>query len=217
MSHLDGLLSKIYYKYVSIKMDENNFLLEDLSDIQNNFTDKVYNSEELISIIDKKKNLILNDKKYVYGEIKKQGVEILLSEINKHNTKNLDTFIDVGSGTGKVCFHMSLISDFETIVGIEIVTGRHQYALELMEKINYDFDNVVLLNDDILQIDFEKPVIVFADDVCFPQQLTEMIYENLPTGSHFISFKHLKNPISKILLDVTWDRQGCWFNYYIKT
>ncbi len=216
MTKLDNLLETIYDKYVNIKMTLNNLLPEDPSKIQNEFSDKVYSLEDLDKTIQQKKSLIYDDKKFVYGEITKSGVETIQKEICKHN-KGIDTFIDVGSGVGKICLHMSLISDFENIVGVEIVTGRHVYAVELIERLEHDFNNVILLNDDILQFDFEKPVVVFTNDVCFPIELTQSIWNILPVGSHFITYKIFGPPLSKILLDVTWSNSGTWFNYYIKT
>jgi len=99
----------------------------------------------------------------VYGEIRKAGVETIYKEISEYD--GLDTFVDVGSGTGKICLHMSMISNFENIVGIEIVTGRHLYAIELQQNLGQDFDNVIFLNDDILKIEFERPCVVFTNDV----------------------------------------------------
>ena len=124
--------------------------------------------------------------------------------------------MDVGSGTGKICLHMSMISNFENIVGIEIVTGRHLYAIELQQNLGRDFDNVTFLNDDILKIEFERPCVVFTNDVCFPNQLTKIIWNSLPVGSHFISCKNLGNSVKEINLNVTWQLEPCRWYYYIK-
>ena len=157
---------------------------------------------------------INSDSKFVYGEIRKAGVETIYKEISEYD--GLDTFVDVGSGTGKICLHMSMISNFENIVGIEIVTGRHLYAIELQQNLGRDFDNVTFLNDDILKIEFERPCVVFTNDVCFPNQLTKIIWDSLPVGSHFISCKNLGNSVKEIYLDVTWQLEPCRWYYYIK-
>ena len=207
------ILDNIYSNYVNIKVTQSNILLGDTEKIESQFTDVVYSPDELNDLIDKRKEII-NSGKFVYGEIRKAGVETIYKEISEYD--GLDTFVDVGSGTGKICLHMSMISNFENIVGIEIVTGRHLYAIELQQNLGRDFDNVTFLNDDILKIEFERPCVVFTNDVCFPNQLTKIIWNSLPVGSHFISCKNLGNSVKEINLNVTWQLEPCRWYYYIK-
>ena len=207
------ILDNIYSNYVNIKVTQSNILLGDTEKIESQFTDVVYSPDELNDLIDKRKEIINSDK-FVYGEIRKAGVETIYKEISEYD--GLDTFVDVGSGTGKICLHMSMISNFENIVGIEIVTERHLYAIELQQNLGRDFDNVTFLNDDILKIEFERPCVVFTNDVCFSNQLTKIIWDRLPVGSHFISCKNLGNSVKEIYLDVTWQLEPCRWNYYIK-
>ena len=207
------ILDNIYSNYVNIKVTQSNILLGDTEKIESQFTDVVYSPDELNDLIDKRKEIINSDK-FVYGEIRKAGVETIYKEISEYD--GLDTFVDVGSGTGKICLHMSMISNFENIVGIEIVTERHLYAIELQQNLGRDFDNVTFLNDDILKIEFERPCVVFTNDVCFANQLTKIIWDSLPVGSHFISCKNLGNSVKEIYLDVTWQLEPCRWNYYIK-
>ena len=207
------ILDNIYSNYVNIKVTQSNILLGDTEKIESQFTDVVYSPDELNDLIDKRKEIINSDK-FVYGEIRKAGVETIYKEISEYD--GLDTFVDVGSGTGKICLHMSMISNFENIVGIEIVTERHLYAIELQQNLGRDFDNVTFLNDDILKIEFERPCVVFTNDVCFPNQLTKIIWDSLPVGSHFISCKNLGNSVKEIYLDVTWQLEPCRWSYYIK-
>ena len=207
------ILDNIYSNYVNIKVTQSNILLGDLEKIESQFTDVVYSADELYDLISERKE-INSDSKFVYGEIRKAGVETIYKEISEYD--GLDTFVDVGSGTGKICLHMSMISNFENIVGIEIVTERHLYAIELQQNLGRDFDNVTFLNDDILKIEFERPCVVFTNDVCFPNQLTKIIWDSLPVGSHFISCKNLGNSVKEIYLDVTWQLEPCRWNYYIK-
>ena len=207
------ILDNIYSNYVNIKVTQSNILLGDLEKIESQFTDVVYSADELYDLISERKE-INSDSKFVYGEIRKAGVETIYKEISEYD--GLDTFVDVGSGTGKICLHMSMISNFENIVGIEIVTERHLYAIELQQNLGRDFDNVTFLNDDILKIEFERPCVVFTNDVCFPNQLTKIIWNSLPVGSHFISCKNLGNSVKEINLNVTWQLEPCRWYYYIK-
>jgi tRNA G46 methylase TrmB len=212
---IQDVINDIYSEYVSIKVGQNNLIISESEAISANFTDKVYSPDELYQLIKKKKEIISSDKKFVYGEIKKLGVETLYKEICELNS-DLDTFVDVGSGNGKICLHLSLISNFESIVGIEIVTGRHLYAVELLQSLEHDFSNVTLLNDDIMSIEFERPCVVFTNDVCFPVPLTKLIFEKLPVGSHFISSKKFGNSVKEIYLNVTWQSDLFRWYYYIK-
>jgi hypothetical protein len=94
------ILNNIYSNYVSIKANQNNTLLGDLEKIESQFTDVVYSADELYDLISERKE-INSDSKFIYGEITKAGVETIYKEISDYDI-SLDTFVDIGSGTGKL-------------------------------------------------------------------------------------------------------------------
>jgi predicted nicotinamide N-methyase len=101
------ILDNIYSNYVNIKVTQSNILLGDTEKIESQFTDVVYSPDELNDLIDKRKEIIASDSKFVYGEIRKAGVETIYKEISEYG--GLDTFVDVGSGTGKICLQKKYI------------------------------------------------------------------------------------------------------------
>ena len=81
----------------------------------------------------------------VYGEISMDGVYKLNDEL-----KSSGSFYDIGSGNGKLVLQMSLISNFDKYIGIEISKIRHLYALEINKYLSLD---VTFINDDVLNVD----------------------------------------------------------------
>jgi hypothetical protein len=125
---------------------------------------------------------IYNNHKITYGEMEYEGMEELYNYIKKKYNSYLDTFIDVGSGRGKLCMFMAAQKNIDKSVGIELVKERYEDALLLQkelieyqdtgkttqrthrelcrggsggEKIDYA-KKVTLINQNILDIDFEN-------------------------------------------------------------
>lgn len=149
---------------------------------------------------------------YVYGEIKKEGVQNL-SESLKGLTGN---FYDIGSGNGKLLLHLSLISDFDTYTGIEISKPRHLYAKTIQSSISLsseittdDYFNlekkVKFICDDVMNIDISNADVIFYNDVTFPDDFRNNLREKMPSGCHYIS-AHLNQEdyLETIFLAVTW-------------
>lgn len=136
---------------------------------------------------------------FVYGEITKKGV-IRLSE---YISKLSGNFYDIGSGNGKLLLHLSLISNFDKYVGVEICEPRHLYALEI--KKNIQPVNVEFICEDVSKIDLSEANVLFINDLMFSKELLDNIVEKIPVGSHYISaYKNETNFIEDIYLDVTW-------------
>lgn len=159
------------------------------------------------------------DKKLVYGEITRKGVETLIEKINRHQKVNdKDVFIDVGCGTGKLLMHLSIRTNFKTLIGVEIQKERLEYGKYIKDKLFNDTP-VFLFNKDIFNFDLSIGTVFFMNDVCFDDNMSQKIYDKLPNGSHFITYKN--RPECKILkeeiyLDTSWSKNPVKFNYYMK-
>jgi hypothetical protein len=153
-------------------------------------------------------NNIYNNHKITYGEMEYEGIEELYDFIKKRYKDDLDTFIDVGSGRGKLCMFMAAQKNIEKCIGIELVKERHEDAVLLQkelieyqdtgkmsqmthsklckggEKIDYA-KKVILLNENILDIDFKNylsqnsNVFVWFSNLCFEQNTTNEIFEKI--------------------------------------
>lgn len=156
-----------------------------------------------------------------YGEISKSGVEKLNSYIEKNITDN-DVFYDIGSGNGKLSLHMSLISNFNSIKGIEINNIRFLYSQSIKESIG-NFDKVIFYNESVLDMDLSDASVVFMNDVLFSELLVNSIIDKLKKGTHLISFNNqlyfncFENLtyIDSFNVNVSWMDLPVTFNHYI--
>lgn len=133
--------------------------------------------------------------KTTYGEMEYEGLEKLFRYISKFDPR-INSFIDVGSGRGKLVLYMAGKKNIKKSIGIELVDKRHENALQLLDQLNMfpNFTNkVTLLNKDVLEISFkeylptEGLVFVWFSNLCFDQEITDSIFEKmreeLPKGS----------------------------------
>ena len=82
----------------------------------------------------------------VYGEVSINGVYKLNNELEEV----CGTFYDIGSGNGKLILQMSLISNFDKYVGVEISKIRHLYALEINNLVLSVFPIINILYNNII-------------------------------------------------------------------
>jgi SAM-dependent methyltransferase len=154
--------------------------------------------------------------KLAYGEITKTGTE----NIYKWIKSNVDfpedvVFYDIGSGHGKMVMHLSLISNFKKIVGIELSELRYKYCLGILNQIG-DLENVEFINDDVLNCDISDATVVFMNDALLPQDLIHSIFSKLKPGTIVISIEENKfKPLGKIDVEVSWLPVTLDFNFYI--
>ena len=131
--------------------------------------------------------------KITYGEMKYEGLDILIQFLNDNN---YTSFIDIGSGRGKLCIYMLKYPNIQKSIGIEIVTERHEDAVNLktnlkknlMENPNINtnlLDNVIFLNENILDVklldhinDTDIPLIWFSN-LCFDKTKNDEVYNKL--------------------------------------
>lgn len=133
--------------------------------------------------------------KTTYGEMEYEGLEKLFRYISKFDPR-INTFMDVGSGRGKLVLYMAGKKNIKKSIGIELVDKRHENALQLLDQLNMfpNFTNkITLLNENVLEISFkdylptEGLVFVWFSNLCFDQAITDSIFEKmreeLPKGS----------------------------------
>ena len=95
-------------------------------------------SEELVSALKEipEKDLrqwIIDDCSLVYGELGSDELEAYFEAVNELGG-NRSSFVDLGSGLGKVVMTAALSTSFDSYTGIELVPYRHRLALEQYTK-----------------------------------------------------------------------------------
>ncbi len=159
------------------------------------------------------------NKNYTYGEILRSGVDEIIERINKYKKPTeKDIFLDIGSGSGKIVLHVPIKTIIQTLIGVEIIPQRHRYSKYIQNKMSID-KNIFFIEKDILNFDIYMATIIFMNNVTFDDVVVKKIYEKIPKGCHFMSFKEI--PECKILkeeflVDVSWSKNKLKLFYYIK-
>jgi len=131
---------------------------------------------------DSKYNSTYSNHKITYGEMDYDGLDTLLNYLSNYS---FNSFIDIGSGRGKLCLYMASISSIIKSIGIEIVKERHDDALELKSKLsNYEETlKVDFINGDFVEYDFKKlnltKVLIWISNLCFDQEITNKIFNKI--------------------------------------
>ena len=135
-------------------------------------------------------------------------------KLNNELKEVCGTFYDIGSGNGKLILQMSLISNFDKYVGVEISKIRHLYALEINKYLSLD---VTFINDDVLNVDLSDAGFVFINDIMFDNKLIKSIVDKIPVGCYFTSvYDNSYKFVKTIYLSVSWMSQEIPFNIYLK-
>ncbi len=155
----------------------------------------------------------------LYGEIYYYSIIQLLKHIN---ISNEDRFIDIGSGVGKLCICLYLLTNIKTIYGIEINENRHKIAAKalngLLKSTNNSDRTIHFESADFLDYKAEKFSIAYLCSTIFSYELLEQMGKKLNSISslnQIISFRklphldnfHLKK---KIFLHCSWDLVSCY-------
>lgn len=158
----------------------------------------------------------LNESSLVYGEVTFHSFgEILWSQMLA-NLKPNGTFVDLGSGSGRGVLAASYLSPFTRLVGIEILEGLHQAAIDVYSGYESNVRSLLPATDlrstqqiefhcgSFLDLDWTSDVsLVFANSTCFPDALMDQIAEQgekLRDGTYVVTFtKELSSPYFKLL------------------
>jgi len=139
----------------------------------------------------------------IYGEVEKIGTDAI---INKFKDRfNKDTiFYDLGSGLSKMVFHIGIQCDVKKSVGIEYSKERHQGAMDIKEKYAKEYDNIMLICGNLLDVDFSDATVVYTDNTVFPESVMEQIYDKISTDCLFL----YKRPLMFLPADVKQNKEN---------
>ena len=148
---------------------------------------------------------------FVYGEISKSGV----NKLSNYLSDFTGNFYDVGSGNGKLLLHLSILTNFDKYVGIEIVEIRHKYANKINESVQ---QKVEFIYGDALKVDISDADFIFLDDLMFSENLRISIINRIPKDCFYLSAykNHIDEFIDSWKIDVSWLETEMYFHIYKK-
>jgi len=159
------------------------------------------------------------DSQITYGEINYEGMDFLYEKINNNN-KNINCFIDIGSGRGKLCFYMTSKIKIKHVLGIELVEERYKDALDIKLKIgkNKQIEKLEMINDDALNVNFNKynhfNSCIYFSNLCWNESFTtkifQKIYDEFPKGTIICCTTGTNNEkftfLEKIQMPMSWSQ-----------
>lgn len=153
-----------------------------------------------------------------YGEIRFSSLQTLLNDLNL--TKG-DTFYDLGSGVGKVCMQVALVTPAKAI-GIELSTTRVTKAREALKCIERDYQikpKVEFREENITDVTLKNSPVVFTCSTCFPDKLLNIIADKCKKTSGRVRVLSLKplpglTPVKVYQLPMTWTSNTA-VHYYV--
>lgn len=126
-----------------------------------------------------------------YGETGYDSIEAMV-DFFKDSFNNETVFYDLGSGVGKIVYHIGLKYNPKKACGIEYVKARHEFSQKLKAKYNIVNDNIIFINDNILNSDISDATFIYIDNTLFSNELCSLIYQKIPSGCTVISRKFFK-------------------------
>jgi SAM-dependent methyltransferase len=165
-----------------------------------------------------------------YGEMNYDGMKYLYTYVQTINPE-INTFIDIGSGRGKLCLYLASLPKIKKCIGIELVKTRYDDAIELKSRLSPLFaDKVEFICGDIFSIDLSERLIngssndsgtdakvfVWFSNLCFKQETVDDVFEKivneLPKGSILCCSKKTisENPritfIESVPIEMSWNK-----------
>ena len=161
-------------------------------------------------------NLAKTNFSQTQGEILYPSITKLLSHLQLTTE---DSFVDLGSGCGKIVSQVFLTSLVKTAGGIEIIPELHQIALKIADKIKLDFPDSFARDRQLnfflgnfLEIPFTTATVVLINAVCFSPGLLQTIgevFNNTPSIHTVLSLRPIHS-LTRLVFQKTIHIQCSW-------
>jgi ubiquinone/menaquinone biosynthesis C-methylase UbiE len=163
--------------------------------------------------------LDINNNSYIYGEV---NTNCVLKIINQFSIlKNGDTFIDIGSGCGKLVIGLSKEPIFEDNIfyGIEIHKKRYNFSLFLQEEYNC-YHNTEFILGDFKNLFFRNFNVIYCCNTIFEEKENNILFKKINNEfkGYFILYifndilkKYL---IKKINVQTSWLKNNSIYLFY---
>lgn len=148
-----------------------------------------------------------------YGEMEYEGIKTLYEHALKHSP-NINCFIDIGSGRGKLCMYMAAYPEIKKVIGIELIQERHDDAEKLKADLESPFSKKVqLIHKDLFDVKFPHQVsLVWFSNLCFSPDNTKKVFEKIknemPKGTIVCCSNPPDPALETIEIPMSWDKKS---------
>lgn len=136
------------------------------------------------------KNKGVYDAGLVYGEITKEGVELMVDQLKELNLFKNINFLDLGSGNGRLVLHVGLYDEVKKSTGIELYKSKSDFGKNIMNSLSgYPKEKINLINCNINEVkDFFEYNLIFNNMIQTPKgEILSEVSSKIKKGSHLIS------------------------------
>ena len=150
-----------------------------------------------------------SDDSLVYGEIDLRGfcnllldndITLLSSSSSQHDSegRGRGVFYDLGSGSGRAVFAARFLGDYDTVIGIELLSNLHQLAQSVQSLYKFQYQHklqhrhVQFVESDLLDYDWSDGTVVYIPCLLFDTNMMKKIASHaikLQRGAYVISLK----------------------------
>lgn len=180
---------------------------------------KLVKNSEIEQSANEKEFVLSNALQSLYGEITEKGVNQLIEKLREHRyLTNQTTFVDVGSGYGKMVFHMAMFDEIKRSKGIEFLKSKFKYSVDLLKSLSpkYPLNKVKLMFGNILDVKELDEDIVFHNSISWANEhLNHLINITKPSSIHISSnnliYKTKRKDIKEIhrwKISCSWNKGG---------
>lgn len=142
----------------------------------------------MVSCLERTDKFLLNDSQLTYGETLLSSYLRILKRLN---LKPGDTLVDLGCGTGVLCFLAAALYPHIQVKGVDLIEGFVRNANTLLEQLQWD--NLHFWVDNILTFDTSQANVYYATCTCFQEDfLAELAqtFEHAPPDTRIVTITH---------------------------
>lgn len=144
------------------------------------------------------------------GSVEKKDV-YLLNETIKTLINDHKTFYHLGSGDGKLTTQMSLISEFDKLIGIDTVAERIKFSQTIAKEISkYDVNasKTEFVKSKLDDVQITENSVVYLNDLNMNIDVTNKIFDKLPQNSILICHNNPNGifPTKHLQVKCSWNR-----------